>query len=357
MVAIEKDRFHGWPANNGVWQWGDEILVGFTQGDYFLRNGHNIGGRQDSLLARSLDGGQTWNMFDPEGFLDDDHPEKYQGQGKTALKQPIDFTHPDFAMRIFASGYHGNDDPEGGLFYSYDRGKTWKGPFALTGLLDSPDLKGMKLAPRTDYLVQNQKHCFIYIAAHTEEKDPKRVGCIESTDGGLTFNFVSWVTPKTDEYSGIMTQTVQVDDDEFLLTYRKIFKDKSRDDTIEAYRSQDGCQTWSLSGTIKEMKAHSNPPALVKLKDGRFCCAYGDRHAAEMRARYSRDNGQSWGPEVIIRDDFQSRDRNPLETLTPSADMGYPRMVQREDGKLALIYYWCTAKNMQEHIACSIWKP
>ena len=32
IAAIEEGRFHGWPANNGVWQWGDEILVGFTQG-------------------------------------------------------------------------------------------------------------------------------------------------------------------------------------------------------------------------------------------------------------------------------------------------------------------------------------
>jgi hypothetical protein len=22
-------RFWGWPANNGIWQWNDEILVGF----------------------------------------------------------------------------------------------------------------------------------------------------------------------------------------------------------------------------------------------------------------------------------------------------------------------------------------
>jgi len=27
-VFYEKSRFAGWPANNGIWQWGNEILVG-----------------------------------------------------------------------------------------------------------------------------------------------------------------------------------------------------------------------------------------------------------------------------------------------------------------------------------------
>jgi hypothetical protein len=99
VVAVEKDRFHGWPANNGVWRWDNEILVAFTQGDFVFRRGHNIGGRQDTLLARSLDGGETWQMFDPEGFLDDDHNETFQGEGKTPISEPMDFSHPGFALR------------------------------------------------------------------------------------------------------------------------------------------------------------------------------------------------------------------------------------------------------------------
>lgn len=33
IVLNEKGRFCGWPANNGVWGWGNEILVGFHQAD------------------------------------------------------------------------------------------------------------------------------------------------------------------------------------------------------------------------------------------------------------------------------------------------------------------------------------
>jgi hypothetical protein len=148
-----------------VWQWGDEILVGFTQGDFEVKRGHNIAGRQDSLLTRSLDGGRTWDVSDPEEFLDDDN-DQFRGEGKQSLGEPLDLLHDGFALRIFAEGYHGNADPEGGFFYSYDRGRTWQGPYALTGLTDHPELRGHSLSPRTDYLVQSKNECLVFISAH-----------------------------------------------------------------------------------------------------------------------------------------------------------------------------------------------
>ena len=33
-VYYEKDKFGGWPANFGIWNWGNEILVGFAKGTY-----------------------------------------------------------------------------------------------------------------------------------------------------------------------------------------------------------------------------------------------------------------------------------------------------------------------------------
>src|SRR5262245_32307961 len=32
IVHKEAGRFGGWPANNGIWSWGDEIVVGFKLG-------------------------------------------------------------------------------------------------------------------------------------------------------------------------------------------------------------------------------------------------------------------------------------------------------------------------------------
>jgi hypothetical protein len=60
-VYKELGRFGGWPANQGIWSWGDETLVGFSQA-YFkkVERGHAIDGsrpwfqglRKASMAAR-----------------------------------------------------------------------------------------------------------------------------------------------------------------------------------------------------------------------------------------------------------------------------------------------------------------
>ncbi|UCF38840.1 MAG: hypothetical protein JSU96_08390 [Acidobacteriota bacterium] len=64
MVYHEPGMFGGWPANHGIWSWGDEILVGFTKGYYKdlgpTRHHMDRDKPEMHLLARSLDGGQKW---------------------------------------------------------------------------------------------------------------------------------------------------------------------------------------------------------------------------------------------------------------------------------------------------------
>ena len=89
---------------------------------------------------------------------------------------------------------------------------------------------------------------------------------------------------------------------------------------------------------------------------GGSVCAYGDRYVAEIRARYSNDLGKTWGPEFIIRDDYQTMSDDP-DNDGGLRDMGYVRLVQRTDGKLVALYYWATAARPQQFIAASIWEP
>src|SRR5207244_7925295 len=68
-VYAKPGRFGGWPANHGIWSWGDEILVGFSAG-YHKDLGpdrHNIerARPEEHLLARSRDGGETWTIENP----------------------------------------------------------------------------------------------------------------------------------------------------------------------------------------------------------------------------------------------------------------------------------------------------
>src|SRR6266508_6115392 len=69
IVYKEEGRFGGWPANHGIWSWGNEILVGFSAG-YFKDNGpdrHAIDHDkpEEYLLARSRDGGESWSIENP----------------------------------------------------------------------------------------------------------------------------------------------------------------------------------------------------------------------------------------------------------------------------------------------------
>lgn len=349
IAAIEKDRFHGWPANNGVWQWGDEILVGFTQGDYAESSGHNITGIEESKFSRSKDGGITWTMFDPENFLDDENI-KWLPKGKKQLEAPINFRHEGFAIRFFASGYHGNDDPEGGFYYSYDRGTTWNGPYFLAGLNEQPELKNKGISARTDYLVLGEKELIFFTSASNGKVN--RIACIRTRDGGMSFQFVSWVTPEDNMFSAIMPATVRISEQKFVLSYRKIypFLKNTKGNMIESYVSEDGCKTWKYLSNIKFFESSSNPPALIKLQDGRLLCVYGDRHHSRMAGKYSRDAGATWGEEFILRDNFKDANNSAW-------DFGYPRLVQRTDGKVVSMYYWATEENPQQFIAVSIWDP
>ena len=51
-----------------------------------------------------------------------------------------------------------------------------------------------------------------------------------------------------------------------------------------------------------------------------------------MHLRFSEDEGKSWGNEITLRSGDGA-----------TKDVGYPRMVQRPDGKLVVIYYWNNA--------------
>ena len=76
IVAAAEGRFSGWPANNGAFPFGaDEILIGFTECEHVVTaSGHNVAGPTEddpqpfkSLLARSLNGGDSWRVEKPGG--------------------------------------------------------------------------------------------------------------------------------------------------------------------------------------------------------------------------------------------------------------------------------------------------
>ena len=100
---------------------------------------HNIDREkpEESLLARSLDGGETWTTENPleKGYLvprgEFLHGTEIPGVSLPPLLEcpgGVDFTHPDFAMTLRM------DNKDGGQSryeYTHDRGKTWGGEIVL----------------------------------------------------------------------------------------------------------------------------------------------------------------------------------------------------------------------------------
>ncbi|MEZ4969183.1 MAG: sialidase family protein [Flavobacteriaceae bacterium] len=356
-VYYEPGMFGGWPANHGVWNWGNEILVGFSKGNYkdLGPDRHNFDKENPELhvLARSLDGGETWKGEDP-GAVDGDLvvPDNgsYHGRIRQDVKAPepipaeqINFTNPDLAFTVRMTDHHG---AESRIWYSHDRGKDWKGPFRL------PNFGTPGVGARTDYIIDGKDKCMLFLTAAKANGKEGRVMCVKTMDGGRTWDFVSWIGPEPKGFS-IMPASVRISDNEILVTTRRR-EEKRR--YIDAYLSKDNGATWNPMANPVNNCGEGNPPALVKMKDGRICLVYGyrateedirnKRDKSEIRAKISKDNGRTWSRDYVLRDDGSGK------------DLGYPRVVQRADGKIVALYYFMDKETGPErYIAATIWDP
>jgi hypothetical protein len=348
VVFREQGRFAGWPANHGMWCWGNELLVGFSRGYHKdLGERHNIDRQrpEEFLLARSMDGGQTWTTEFPvkQGYLVPRgkalHGTEMPGVPIPPLLdcvEPVDFRHPDFAMTLRMENIDGGQSR---FSYSYDRGHNWRGPFRL------PDMGTPGIAARTDYIVDGPQEATFLLTAAKSDKEEGRVFCARTRDGCKSFKFVSWVGEEIAGYE-IMPSTVRLSATH-LLTTTRVREPNSGPSWIDAYESRDNGKSWKyLNRPVKDTGA-GNPPSMIRLTDGRICLTYGYRAAPyQMFAKLSKDNGQSWSKQVLLRRDGGG------------TDMGYPRSLQCADGNVVTTYYfWDKQGGPERYIAATIWDP
>lgn len=339
VVYQAPGRYAAWPANHGIWAWGNEILVGFQSG-YFKRQGpgaHPIDHDHpaEDLLARSMDGGETWTIEKHQDLLPPDGTREagilIERGGKPDSDCPggIDFSNPDFCLTARMA------DADGGAsrFYcSMNRGRTWQGPYKIPNLGQT--------AARTDYLINSKNDLTLLLAVSKSTGKEGRVMVVRTDDGAKTWRFVSFIGPEPPAGDfAIMPSTVRLSPTSALTAIR-------HSHWIETWRSDDDLQTWRYVSAPAPETGKGNPPSMIRLRDGRIVITYGVRIPPyEIRARLSADEGQTWGPEIVLR------------TGAAGWDIGYTRTVQRPDGKIVTVYYWDESPTKDGYIVATIWDP
>ncbi len=317
--------FAAWPANEGIWQWGNEILVGYNNLPWMkpsrLNKGHSCDMeiQANHALLRSEDGGETWQE-EPMRFRYED-------------------SFPDYSDEGFALKFKRENNQRGMSHFtrSMDKGYSWDEWEKM------PSLGG--LMARTDYLI---KHGSIYafLTASKPSMTEGKVICMEY--GGANWELVCEIgeCPGPGEGFRIMPASCFAKDGSALVAIRrKIGSDINNHWSIEIYQSAD-FKKWDLISVPIDEKGKSNPPTLTLLKDGRICLVFGFRHGPYgVATMISEDNGKTWGKRTILRDDF------------PDWDSGYCRSLQRPDGKMLTVYYVNRPEEKRSNIEATIWEP
>ena len=171
-----------------------------------------------------------------------------------------------------------------------------------------------------------------------------------SPDNGLTWNYLSAIQPTTPDAPFVnryYASPVLLPDGRILAALR--CQIDARNAWPELVESADGGQSWRYVGRISDW---GGPTHLLRLPDGRLLASYGYRVVPYgIRAKVSADDGRTWGPELILRDD------------AGSWDLGYPRAVNLAGGQVMVAYYTNRADDAVQcnggvrHIAGTVFTP
>jgi hypothetical protein len=355
-VFRKAGQFAGWPANYGMWAWGDELVLGFTVGTHLTEGRFHARDTSKpfvNLQARSLDGGRSWSVSPFPGRLPqgrglsaDEHMnagmrlgEALDKEGLPDLSTAIDFAHPDFALICARTGLLAGTRSL--FYYSYDRCRSWMGPFAL------PMWGQTAIAARTDYLVMGRERCLLFLTANKSNGEEGRVLCAQTLDGGRRFDLLSFIGPEGPglDYS-IMPASLRLSSGAILVANRLGEADERF--WIDLYRSDDDGRSWQFISrpvVFRDLRHQGNPGTLSELADGRVVLTYGNRDKPHVvAAKISSDQGRSWGEEVVLRAGGGSH------------DIGYPRTVATADGTLVTAYYFNDGADRERYIAATRWR-
>lgn len=155
-----------------------------------------------------------------------------------------------------------------------------------------------------------------------------RIMAYESEDDGKTWSYLGTVPkPEGCELSHLSEPyTLEQPDGSLLGVIRAEGPELPYTFTVFTCTSTDGGKTWT---TPVCLNICGSPPHLFRHSSGAVILTYGRRHngPSGVRARVSRDNGKSFGEEIILSHDIDYW------------DLGYPSTAELADGSLITVYY------------------
>ena len=355
IVYRRESEFASHPYVRGFWETAAGHLIGnFSLATVDYRGDPNLlahtglvrsaGGRR-AVTVRSEDRGRTWNVWNedknrPSNDVMAPRPGIDGKPGSLAEIAPVDYLNKDVLVSNFNYQYMTQDHlvrdfltsartlieaPDRQVFFrvSKDSGRTWSRSAAVP--LDGFD----SLAAVESATVRPDGRCLLFLNG-VKQGDTSRPVVFRSTDDGTSFRFLSYVTPKDDpQFKGVnqmYPRGLVLPSGRILCTLR-VDRDWAGEMWTLVYKSDDGGDTWQFLSRISEYGA---PAAPLRLKDGRLVMVYGYRLEPSIRAVVSEDEGRTWGPQIVVRDDGGSW------------DLGYPRAWEAAPGKIGTIYYYNT---------------
>ena len=353
-IYYNRDHFAGWPFNHGFKAFSpDELLISFSRGrcNYEARHdlAHHVvdarGGEYVTL--RSTDGGRSWPLAGLRslGSRQDIERPLYRNPPDIP-SDPCDWTSPDFFLTAGFGIPPERDQNLGYIQHSRDRGQTWEGPYRM------PAFGFAWVQVKPDFIVRPDGVVLLFVTVGLGggAAGNRLVAVYASSDDGLSWQYLAPImatSPDARFTNRYYASPVLLDDGRILVALR--CQMDARNAWPEVFESQDGGRHWRFVSRVSDW---GGPTDLTLLKDGRLLAVYGYRVPPYgIRARLSKDDGATWGPELILRDDGGSW------------DLGYPRTALLADGKVIVAYYINCANDETQldggvrHIAATMFKP
>jgi hypothetical protein len=366
-IVYRNDReFAGWPFISGFWATAEgHYVVAFKKKNAAYQAPEDVHHDEVAKVGpkmvtlRSRDRGRTWDAESLQVLFDlsADPEQIFTGPQDYAGEPRPDFADGNVLVASGATPDYFRPHSRAWIRVSADGGHTWRRPI-LAPNVGLPSLTG-----HASPLVRPDGVCLLFMTTVSADGWKRRPVVYASVDGGSFWTFVSMMTPAADDGAADSERNVGLRFGAHRYFYpRGIMLPGGRivaavrcqrDPTsvlwTEVFASDDGGCTWGFLSRVNDWGA---PGDLVRMADGRIACVYGYRLPPfGIRARISADDGRTWGREIVLRDDGGSW------------DLGYPRVVEPEPGRLLAVYYMnCKDDPIQmnggvRHIAQTLFTP